>query len=81
MYDTMTRHYCHVFRGTLSPFDEEWELQAHASAFGNDAELMEKFQAFKLVEEDQCECIPKKFRYRILLFTFVRCKDIENGLN
>ena len=55
LYDTMTRHYCYVFRGTLSPFDEDWRPEKHATVLRNDKELIEKFEAFKLVEEDQCK--------------------------
>jgi hypothetical protein len=55
MYDTMTRHYRHVFRGTLSPFDDDWKLEEHAAALGNDEELIAKFEALKLAEENHCE--------------------------
>jgi hypothetical protein len=55
LYDVMIRHYCHIFRGTLSPYDEHWKLEGHAAVLGNNRDLIEKFEAFKLVEEDQCE--------------------------
>jgi hypothetical protein len=55
LYDAMTRHYRHVFRGTLSPFDDDWKIEEHASTLGNNSELIEKFKAFKLVELNQCK--------------------------
>jgi hypothetical protein len=64
MYDTTTRHYRHVFRGTLSPFDEDWKLEEHAEALGNDEELITMFEAVKLAEEDHCESEPvNTFQY------------------
>ena len=55
MYDALTRHYRHAFRGTLSPFDEDWKLEEHREALGNDEDLIEKFKEFKLSEEEHCE--------------------------
>ena len=55
MYDTKTRHYRHVFRGTLSPFDEDWKIEDHAAALGNDEELIRRLEEFKLAEEQHCE--------------------------
>jgi len=60
MYDTMTRHYAHIFRGTLSPFDEDWKPEDHAAALGNDEDLIAKFEAVKLTEEKHCESILTK---------------------
>ncbi|KAF2491590.1 hypothetical protein BU16DRAFT_122880 [Lophium mytilinum] len=50
MYDDLTRTYIKVFHGTISPFDKDWELEKHSDAFGNDEELIEKFQQLKLAE-------------------------------
>lgn len=57
MYDTMTRHYRHVFRGTLSPFDADWKMEEHAEALGNDKYLISRFQQLKVAEENHCELI------------------------
>jgi hypothetical protein len=54
MYDTMTRHFRHVFRGTLSPFDDDWKMEDHAAALGNDEELIKGLEEFKLAEEHHC---------------------------
>jgi hypothetical protein len=61
MYDTMTRHYRHVFRGTLSPFDEDWKMEDHAAAFGNDEELIKRLEDFKISEENHCEFLLAMF--------------------
>jgi len=55
MYDTMTRHYRHIFHGTLTPFDEDWKLEDHASTLGNDSSLIERFKLLKLAEEYHCK--------------------------
>jgi hypothetical protein len=54
MYDTMTRQYRHVFRGTMSPFHEDWRLEKHSEALGNDDSLINLFEQLKVAEEYHC---------------------------
>jgi hypothetical protein len=55
MYDTMTRHYSHVFKGTLSPFHDDWDLETHSETFGNDEGLKERFEQLRKAEEHHCK--------------------------
>ena len=54
MYDTMTRHYSHVFRGTLSPFHGDWDLGDHSETLGNDKNLKDRFEQLRKAEEYHC---------------------------
>jgi hypothetical protein len=55
MYDAMIRHYFHVFRGTLSPFHEDWKMEDHRDALGNADNLIAKFRQLKMAEEHHSE--------------------------
>ena len=55
MYDVMIRHYRHVFRGTLSPFDEDWKNERHRELLKNDRSLIRMFEALKLEEIKHCK--------------------------
>jgi hypothetical protein len=62
MYDTTIRHYRHVFKGTLSPFREDWKLEKHSEILGEDQDLMNRFQQLKVAEEKHCEPSVTKLR-------------------
>jgi hypothetical protein len=55
MYDTMIKLYRHVFRGTLSPFHQDWSLENHTEALGHDEALIERFERVKMAEEKHCD--------------------------
>lgn len=57
MYDALTRHYARTFRGTLSPFDKEWNSVSHKNTFDNDADLISKFENLKIAEKYHCRCL------------------------
>ncbi|KAF2428804.1 hypothetical protein EJ08DRAFT_662194 [Tothia fuscella] len=50
MYDTMIRHYRHVFRETLTPFHEDWKLEKHKEALQDNSSLIDQFERLRLTE-------------------------------
>jgi hypothetical protein len=64
MYDTMIKHYRHVFRDTVSPFHKDWKLEEHLEVLGNDQTLVEQVQHFKLAEENHCELSTTSLPFR-----------------
>jgi len=54
----MIRHYRHVFRGTLSPFDEDWKNERHTELLKNDKSLIRMFEVLKLEEIEHCKQWP-----------------------
>ncbi|KAI0855116.1 hypothetical protein F4860DRAFT_497329 [Xylaria cubensis] len=48
--EQLTMHYAHVFKGTLSPFHDEWRAEKHESLLGHDSELARLFEDVKAAE-------------------------------
>lgn len=59
LYEMLTQHYMVVFKGTLSPFDKDWDLEDHEEALDHDERLKELFRKFKSAEKYHCSSTTK----------------------
>jgi hypothetical protein len=50
----MTRHYARVFKGTLSPFHDDWETANQKDVLLGDEVLVARFEQFKIAEAHHC---------------------------
>ena len=55
MYEIMTRHYAYMFKGTITPFNKDWEQERHVHELGHDPRLVELLAEVKLAEEFHCK--------------------------
>jgi hypothetical protein len=51
----MIRHYARVFKGTLSPFDDDWQTADQKDALLGDEALITLFEQFKVAKAHHCK--------------------------
>lgn len=54
MLDILTAHYGYIFKGTLSPFHDEWKAEKHERLLGNDLVLIKLLDDVKTAEKYHC---------------------------
>lgn len=54
MLEIMTTHYGYIFKGTLSPFHDEWKAEQHKDLLGNDLVLTKLLDDVKTAEKYHC---------------------------
>ncbi|TAQ91046.1 hypothetical protein B7494_g666 [Chlorociboria aeruginascens] len=55
MYESTVRQYARTYKGTLSPFHEDWDGEMHQNAFDHDEDLISKFEQLKIAEKHHYE--------------------------
>lgn len=73
--EELTKHCAHVFKGTLSPFHDEWRAEKHESLLGHDPELVRLLEDVKAAEHYHCEISKTTSTKRLLILLVLNEQD------